>query len=375
MSLPDNNRTWQANNIINYGGKNMKKFSEDELKVIGVYPTVKEDVNFMPNANHTKLNTPITPRENWIRFFENNDPLWVPDGTYDLNFNLPPINPDTVAQSYSGGVDCFGVKWVPDTSCPDLPAFVEPGFIALKDIEDWRSLKHEDPDKWDWEAVAQAYAVIDQDRFNAFFLQAALFERMINTMGFENAAMSFLEDPDDVEDYLDEILEFDIAIMEHVRKYLKTDLLIFSDDWGAQRSPFFSKNIVEQFLAPRVEKAAKRAHELGMYFMHHCCGNVIDFIPYMIDEGVDSWEFNYGAVKPYLKDAIAKYGDKIKFDGYFNFLEVFPQDEKIFKEGSKKIYDDYGRDKNCSITVYDYYYDWDFDTRAYLYKLARQTYE
>ncbi len=350
------------------------KFSKEELKITGYYPTVTEDVGFMPGAT-AKLNTPITPRENWIRFFKNDDPLWVPDGTYDLNYNQPPIVPDIVAQSHSGGYDSFGVKWIPDHNCPELPAFVEPGFIKLKDIADWRELEWPDVNNWDWRWAEEKYSIVDPDRFNTYFMQAGMFERMINTMGFENAAVAFLEDPDNVHDFLDQIVEYDLSIIEHVKKHLKTDLLIFSDDWGAQKSPFFSKAIVEEFLAPRVEKLVKRTHELGMYFMHHCCGNVVDFIPYMIDEGVDSWQFNYGAVKPYLTKAIETYGKQIKFDGYFNFLEVFPQDEKIFCEGSQKIYDDYGKSGCCSITVYDYHYDWDFDSRSYLYEVARKTYE
>ena len=350
----------------------VKPFEQDELEVLGTYPVVESDFMTIPGVFQTKLNTPITPKENWRRFFNREDPLWVPDGTYDFNFLSPAVIPDNQACSFEGGYDSFGVKWIPDSN-PSLPAFVEPGFTLIDDISDWEDLEWPDAESWAWDEAKDEYKVLDPSRPNTVFLATGLFERLISVMGFENAAVSFLLDPDSTHAFIDKLVDHNLAVIEHLRNDLNCDLLIFSDDWGSQKAPFFSKAIVEEFLAPAMEKMVKRTHELGMYFMHHCCGNVIDFIPYMIDEGVDSWEFNHGAVKKYLPDAFEKYGDKIRFDGYFGFLNPLPADEEIFKARTNDYYQTYGTTGKCSVTIYDYN-EWDFDSRAYCYEVARKTY-
>lgn len=347
------------------------KFCTDELKVLGNYPVVERDFMTVPGVFTTKLNTPITPKENWRRFFKRENPLWVPDGSYDVNYLSPYPIPDSQACSHAGGFDSFGVKWIPVENCPDLPAFVEPGFQVLKDIADWRELPWPKVESWDWEKAAEDYKVLDPDRPNAVFMATGLFERMISLMGFEDAAASFLEDPDSVHDFLDRLLEYNLAVIEHLHKYIHMDLLVFSDDWGAQRSPFFSKAVVEEFLVPHMTELVKETHRQGMWFMHHCCGNVTSLVPYMIDEGVDSWQFNYEAVRQDLPETIEKYGDKILFDGYFGFLEPLPPDEKEFKKGVDYFYRTYGSTGKCSVTVYDFN-QWDFDSRAYSYEAARK---
>lgn len=57
-------------------------------------------------------------------------------------------------------------------------------------------------------------------------------------------------------------------------------------------------------------------YELCMRFMHHCYGNSSVFVPLMIDEGVDWWQYNYEAVQGDIEEVVKKYGDRILFDGY-----------------------------------------------------------
>lgn len=347
-------------------------FDERELVSTGNYPLIQNDYMTKPGFYISKLSTPITPRENWERFFRRENPLWVPDGTYDLNYMCPLFHPDVRSNSHSGGYDSFGVKWVPNTSNPSLPAFVEPGFHLIEDIGDWRKIQWPEVDKWPWDEAAGEYSVQDPDRPNAVFYTCGLFERMISILGFENAAMSFLTDPDSVHAFLDRLLEHNINVLEHYRKFMKMELLLFSDDWGSQRSPFFSNAIVEEFLMPSYTALVKWAHGNGIRFMHHCCGEVTGLVPYMIDAGVDSWEMNFEAVEPKLEETVRKYGDKILFDAYFGMLYPLSSDREEFKRQVRGYYERYGALGNFSVTVYDYN-KWDFDSRAFCYQVARET--
>lgn len=345
-------------------------FEKSELTPVGNYPLVMNDYMTKPGFYTAKLSTPITPRENWERFFQRNDPLWVPDSTYDLNYMCPLFHPDVTAGSTTGGIDSFGVKWVP---VPNEKAMVEPGFKLLDDISEWEErIVWPDIDAWPWEEAAKEYSVQDPDRPNAVFYTCGYFERMISILGFEGAAMSFLLEPDSVHSFLDRLVEHNIRVFEHYKNYMNMELLLFSDDWGSQRAPFFSKEIVEEFLMPGYKKMVKWCHDNGIRFMHHCCGEVTSLIPYMIEAGVDAWEMNFEAVEPYLEDAIAKYGDKILFDAYFGLLYHLSDDEETFKAQVRSYYDKWGSTGLFSMTVYDFNW-WDFDSRSYCYQVARET--
>lgn len=349
-----------------------KPFDKRELRTIGQYPVVESDTFTFPGVFTDKLDTPITPRENFDLFFDRKGPLWVPDVTTDLNFQYPAVIPDSIACGWSGGLDAFGCKWVPDISAPDLPSFPEPGNIMLKDIADWRELKWPDPDEWDWEKAEEEHKVLDPDRPIAVFLWSSLFERMITLMGFENAAMSFIEDPDSTHDFIRRLQDYNIDLIEHVKKYLHADIIVMSDDWSSQKAPFFSTGIAEEFLAPHVQALAQRTHELGMHFMHHCCGNSSAFVPIMIDEGVDWWQYNYEAVKDNIRETIEKYGDRILFDGYPGYVKPLPDDDEEFKEESRRLYHELAHTMHSSFTITNLKENRGFDVRKFTYQLARE---
>lgn len=348
-------------------------FKSDELNTIGQFPTVPSDTFTFPGVFTDKLNTPITPRENLDLFFKRQGALWVPDVNSDLNFMYPQVIPDSIACGWSGGKDAFGCSWVPDTSAPDLPAFPEPGNILLKDIADWKNLDWPDPSKWDWEKAEEEYSVLDPDRPNAVFLWSSLFERMITLMGFENAAMALLEDPENCIDFVKRLEEYNISLIEHCHKYLKTDIIVMSDDWGSQRAPFFSPTLASEIFAPHVHALTKRTHELGMKFMHHCCGNSSAFVPVMIDEEVDWWQYNYEAVKDNIEDTIQKYGDQIFFDGYPGYVEPLAEDDAAFQQEVRAFYKKLAGGMNSTFSIVDSAPSRSFDVRKYCYQIARET--
>ena len=350
----------------------ISSFNESELAAIGTFPGVENDLYYFPEVVTKKLNTPITPRKNWELFFDRKPFYWVPDLTNDTNYTMSCVVPDNVAFSYTGGVDSFGVTWVPDESCPELPAMPDPKHIFLKDIADWKEIKFPDVDSWDWAGMTAGYANLDRDRWTATFAPTGMVERMAALMGFANAASAFLEDSDSCHDFLDRLLDYNLDIMEHNHKYLKTDLYIFSDDWGTQRAPFFSTKIVEEFFVPHVKALADRAHSLGMRFMHHCCGNVNTLVPAMIEEGIDAWQFNYEAVRDGLPGVIDKYGDKLLFDGYFGLVDPLPEDDGEFKTAVRGLFKKFGATKICSMSSSDYT-ERSFDARRFWYEEARRT--
>ena len=55
----------------------------------------------------------------------------------------------------------------------------------------------------------------------------------------------------------------------------------------SQTAPFFSPKIFREFFKPYYQELVAYAHELGMHFWLHCCGNILAFLPDLIEIGVD----------------------------------------------------------------------------------------
>ena len=95
-----------------------------------------------------KYHTPITPKENVLRLYRGEKPLWMPSYYFDINFIQPLVMPDAMARC-KGGIDWFGIEWEyePKTNA----AMVKPGTRRLDDITNWESLVFPDLSTIDWQ--------------------------------------------------------------------------------------------------------------------------------------------------------------------------------------------------------------------------------
>jgi len=60
-----------------------------------------------------------------------------------------------------------------------------------------------------------------------------------------------------------------------------------SDDLGTQTGPFFSPDVFRTFFKPYYKELIDRAHELGMHFWLHACGNIERLLPDLVEIGLD----------------------------------------------------------------------------------------
>jgi hypothetical protein len=348
-------------------------FDEKELEGRGFFYGVGKCYGY-DSFPVEKLNTPISPRENWELFLARKHLCWAPGVTYnDTNFIMPDFIPDNVAQGPGGGYDNMGVKWIPDSN-PALPAFIEPGFIRIKNIEEVEDFPYPDVDNWPWADGAKPYEALDQDRMNVAVIMAGMFERMICTFGFDNAAAYFLTDGEYLHKFLDKILDMNCKIIRNFHKYFKPSMIYFHDDWGSQRAQFFSSAIVREFFVPRFRIMADLCHSLGMTFVHHSCGRVGAFVPLMVEYGADVWSLQIDANEDLLPEIVEKYGDRLLFDIVFdNSKASFPEKDDDLKQYIEKQYRLYGKSGRCSISFSDSFEaKRGFDLSRFCYETARK---
>jgi len=234
----------------------------------------------------------MTPKERMLAFFHHQptDELPSDDGLFVL------FDAEAYAERpphETGGTDWWGVEWKYEETINAIsPDHTKPPI--MEDICDWReALQFPDLDAWDWSRVEEIDHISEVDRENKVFEMMFLngpFERMHMLMGFENALVALLAEPEEVEAYLDAFMDWKIHLMEKVIEIYKPDVLMFHDDWGTQNNMFFSPNLWRELFKPQIQKAVDRCHELGVIFEMHSDGMIEDIVPDFVEMGIDSWQ-------------------------------------------------------------------------------------
>lgn len=254
-----------------------------------------------------EIKKPVAAIENLLEMAKTHKPLWMPMSN-EYKFFAPRIDPDNIARAFvidiaepkltkeeQGGKDMFGIEWeyVPVAG----GSMVRPGQPLMEDVNDWKEfIKIPNVNEWDWAGCAEANkAFVEGDVIPAFtMLNGFMFERLISFMEFENAAMAIIDDDqiDAVKELLDKITtEVYIPYLENIAKYFPQVKMIWvHDDWGAQRSPFFSTATAMDVLVPNMQKFVAKAHELGMFVQFHSCGANEMLADAYKATGVDMWQ-------------------------------------------------------------------------------------
>ncbi|WP_286946024.1 hypothetical protein [Acetobacterium sp. UBA5834] len=145
----------------------------------------------------------MNEKENLLRVYRHQKPEWTPiymEAVYlagIISNNETGVRGKTVRENVR--LDEFGVEWEMGHGAP-VPV---PGNYLVKDISDWRNLKFPAPKDWDWMHLAEAELKdYDSSKVLTYFSEQGCFDRLTQLMGFENALMALLEDPEECSDFL-----------------------------------------------------------------------------------------------------------------------------------------------------------------------------
>lgn len=203
-----------------------------------------------------------------------------------VNLWTPSVYQDTNDPGY-----LTGYSWMP--SPPPPPSEEAAGIDGNVLIKDWRMLDEmlaQWPDPSNPELYAKQAEDIATDAQCRYVLLAwwfCLYERLWSFRGMDNILCEFYEYPDEVRRLMDAITDFDCALIRAASQHLKADGIFTSDDIGMQTGPMFSPAIFEEFFKPRYAKIFQTAHECGLHFWLHTCGNIRPFLPHLIEIGLD----------------------------------------------------------------------------------------
>jgi uroporphyrinogen decarboxylase len=137
-------------------------------------------------------------------------------------------------------------------------------------------------------------------RFTVFRAGFGLFERTWKLLGFTEALMDAAAEPVFYEGLVSGIADLVLKVLER-HPCPEADAVMFADDWGDQHGVTIGPERWRRFFKPYYAKIYDYVHKQGKYVITHCCGNVVDIMPDLIEIGLDMLQsVQPEAMDPYM---------------------------------------------------------------------------
>ena len=205
--------------------------------------------------------------------------------------------PDDVCDCWE--MDRQKAGWFFDHAAPDdwgcgwaVTEKVNMGQVVHHPLADWDALgAYTPPDPRDpfyFQRLDEEMAGAG-DRYVVVTCHFNLIERLHMLHGFRQTLEDFYLAPSKVERLLDMILDFKQEQMEELHRRFgdRVHGIFLTDDWGSQEGTFISTRMFETFFLERYHQLFDAIHRNGWHVMLHSCGRINDFVPYLIEAGVD----------------------------------------------------------------------------------------
>jgi uroporphyrinogen-III decarboxylase len=260
------------------------------------------------------------------------------------------FNPIERGEENTGFRDGFGVRWDSSESAPGAQIPM-PGEFILKDITKWKkTITIPDVKQYNWEKIVEKEnALLSVDRNKqavCFFSYNGAWERLATLMGFEEAMIALVEEPDACNDLFSAITDFKLRQAEAAAKYYKCDVFIFADDIATERNLFMSPETYRALIKPHHKRLNDGIKNLGIIPVQHTCGHAELCVEDYIETGAAAWN----SVQPSndIAGLLDKYGDRLSLEGGYDtsgkparpdatIEEVVAEVDRCFQEyGNKK---------------------------------------
>jgi uroporphyrinogen decarboxylase len=203
----------------------------------------------------------------------------------------------------------------------------------VKDRATWNEYKKRldphTPGRWpkDWKAYCAERNSADAP---TMLLMEGFFGVLREWTGMEQLLYMFYDDPNLVEDMMDQVLYLDMEMAKGTFKDLKIDTVRFWEDMAYKSGTLISPEMIRKYMLPRYKQITDFVHSQGIDIIHaDSDGNVKELIPLWLEVGVNfPWPLEVAAGM----DSIAlrkKYGKDIILGGNI--------DKRVFLKGKDAI--------------------------------------
>jgi len=218
--------------------------------------------------------------------------------------------------------------------------------LDMKSLKDYQWPDPHDPGRTEGleEEVRNLYENTDY----ALFLNAptsGIFEKSFALRGPENFYMDLMKNPEFAEAIMDKMVEFYLGyweeILPRVGRYVQ--IIKMGDDLGGQNGPLINPELYRKVVKPRQKQIfsfIKKRTDAKLYL--HSCGAIYEFIPDIIECGVDVLNpVQVSAKGMDTKRFKQEFGDRLSFWGAIDTQRILPfgTPGDVEEEVKRRIYD------------------------------------
>ncbi len=170
----------------------------------------------------------------------------------------------------------------------------------------------------------------------------SIFLGVNSSFGYETSLMHHATRPDLIQGYVDEGIEYAIAVIDKMYREVKdaVDIVSLEDDFGTQTGLYISREMFVRFYKPAFIKIISHIKSYGYLVQFHSCGAVAELIDDFIEIGVDIIDpVQVSAKGMDIEVLAARYKNKICFHGGIDTQRLLPygKPEEIRSQVRKMI--------------------------------------
>ena len=254
---------------------------------------------------------PGSIRDNYVRAVTGKQPFWMP--LYSVESNT--VWPDAIEEHpvpEVDGFDWWGVDWVMEKDIGGM--ITRPGTRTISDFANWKEeLEWPDLSVVDFATDGKKIAAnLDPERVHIYECVEGLFERLHELIPFDESLFAFYDEPELLEEFFQKMVDYKIESCQQIFKhYGRIDGVLYHDDWGTEKAGFFSNDMFAEQIVPATKRFFDFLKSEGKFIELHSCGRNMQYVPYMIEMGIDCWTPQWRCNDmDWLYDT---YGDKMSF--------------------------------------------------------------
>lgn len=240
---------------------------------------------------------------------------------------------DTIA------LDVFGVEWALDHGSP-MPV---PGKYILDDVANWRDIAFPEPKTWDWKFMSEVELKdYDGTKVLTYFCEQGCFDRLTQLLGFENALVALLTDPEECDSFFARMADYKIEVIECVAEHYRPDVFMYTDDLAKADSLFMSPETYRELIKPHHAKIIQAIKNHGMIPEQHTCGKYEEIAEDYAEIGIESFFPSQAS-----NDLVAlqkKYGDRVAIVGGYDSQGPAGREDatpEILQEEARRVVKEY----------------------------------
>ena len=179
----------------------------------------------------------------------------------------------------------------------------------IRDERDFERFPWEEAGKLDISPFYEVQGILPQG-MKIIAVSGKIFTLTWLLMGFENFFIQLMEKPAFVTAVFEKVANIQYAAVERIQDIPNVKAIWAVDDIAFKSGAMTDPAVFRKFVFPWYKEMARRCHNAGLFFFYHSDGILWDFMPDLIDIGIDALH----PIDPTcmdINDVKRKVGDKI----------------------------------------------------------------